>query len=841
MNNLFETLAARGFVENGGGVSQEEYQQGEEQPEQEQEQAQEESAQSQSQEQVPEQQGHPGYNQRQQNAYGHGQHPHHYQQQQQQGGNRYGDRYGNKRRRSEDVDGGAGPHGQGYDRPGKQMRGPGGYGHRHQPYPPMGGGDRRFGGPGGPNMQPGWGMPPQMGGMRPPMGMPPMGMGMPPMGMMGMPPMGPGGPRYGHGPGPGPRGPHMPMRPGYPGGQPPRQPGQQGGPRPRCRDYDEQGFCLRGDMCPYDHGTDRLVAGAAGAFYPDQGATADSSAVVLTQEQQQQQQQQQRQHQQMQYEGGMNMGMEGQGGNFAGGRGRGRGGRGGMTMGRGRGRGGMMRNDGFARGEYRSDLTKLVVEKIPLENCTMDQVNDFFKKFGTIVNITLQPNFQKALVEFSSNAEALAAYKCPDTVFNNRFVKVYWHQASNAGEDNKPTGQGAPSSSSHRHVVISEEEQKQQQQQKIEEASARAAELAEKRRQLLAQQQERLKAVHDLQKQKEMLLQKQIEQQKQLMEMLENKSLDAETRASIMNSLKQLSEQIQPLLKSTTNQLAATASVSKSQLNMQAKKAIAEEKEKERLDKELEMLNKLTSLQAEEEELRKRTEEAGGEGAPAPEEVDAATKSLQEKLEALKAEAASMGIDVEALKAGGVGASGPAYRFSGGRGRGMRGGFHRGAPRGAPRGGRGGWRGRGGAVGGAYVNPYKLDLRLQRVTKVVVKGIEVDKIMDGYDMVRSLFEKFGAVKDFSVNEESGLVFVDYEDRKSAELAVSQGYKFDAFSGMKISITWFVEKNTNPATGNEEAGGGEGGEQGEGGEDNVEGQEFYGEEYAGEEEQPAEEF
>ena len=29
--------------------------------------------------------------------------------------------------------------------------------------------------------------------------------------------------------------------------------------RPRCRDYDEKGFCLRGDLCRYDHGADAVV------------------------------------------------------------------------------------------------------------------------------------------------------------------------------------------------------------------------------------------------------------------------------------------------------------------------------------------------------------------------------------------------------------------------------------------------------------------------------------------------------------------------------------------------------------------------------------------------------
>nr|XP_019935780.1 PREDICTED: RNA-binding protein 26 isoform X2 [Paralichthys olivaceus] len=41
-----------------------------------------------------------------------------------------------------------------------------------------------------------------------------------------------------------------------PFGRGPPQPPQQ---RNRCRDYDEKGFCMRGDMCPFDHGSDPVV------------------------------------------------------------------------------------------------------------------------------------------------------------------------------------------------------------------------------------------------------------------------------------------------------------------------------------------------------------------------------------------------------------------------------------------------------------------------------------------------------------------------------------------------------------------------------------------------------
>jgi hypothetical protein len=29
--------------------------------------------------------------------------------------------------------------------------------------------------------------------------------------------------------------------------------------RPRCPDFEERGFCLRGDLCPLEHGANRIV------------------------------------------------------------------------------------------------------------------------------------------------------------------------------------------------------------------------------------------------------------------------------------------------------------------------------------------------------------------------------------------------------------------------------------------------------------------------------------------------------------------------------------------------------------------------------------------------------
>lgn len=70
--------------------------------------------------------------------------------------------------------------------------------------------------------------------------------------------------------------PGMPTFPqaGSPNGQPqfggqgiPRANGNRRDTRQRCRDYENKGYCTRGDACPYLHGTDRVVVpGQDGKF-----------------------------------------------------------------------------------------------------------------------------------------------------------------------------------------------------------------------------------------------------------------------------------------------------------------------------------------------------------------------------------------------------------------------------------------------------------------------------------------------------------------------------------------------------------------------------------------------
>lgn len=94
-----------------------------------------------------------------------------------------------------------------------------------------------------------------------------------------------------------------------------------------------------------------------------------------------------------------------------------------------RGRGGTFTGDHQAfRPDHLRDKKTLVVEKIPEEHLSLDAVNGWFKRFGSVTNVAIDRSGAKALVSFSSHDEAESAWRAEDAVFNNRFVKIFWHR-----------------------------------------------------------------------------------------------------------------------------------------------------------------------------------------------------------------------------------------------------------------------------------------------------------------------------------------------------------------------------------------------------------------------------
>ncbi|KAH9507852.1 hypothetical protein Btru_053068 [Bulinus truncatus] len=96
------------------------------------------------------------------------------------------------------------------------------------------------------------------------------------------------------------------------------------------------------------------------------------------------------------------------------------------------------RRDNFGRGgirlpgpraPFKPGNVTLEVRKIPPELNNIAKLNEHFGKFGSLTNIQVkyQNDPGAALISFSNNGEATAAYRSPEPVFNNRFIKLFWH------------------------------------------------------------------------------------------------------------------------------------------------------------------------------------------------------------------------------------------------------------------------------------------------------------------------------------------------------------------------------------------------------------------------------
>ena len=250
-----------------------------------------------------------------------------------------------------------------------------------------------------------------------------------------------------------------------------------------------------------------------------------------------------------------------------------RGGSGGARGGfRGGGRGTFSGDAQLFRPERRNDKT-LVVEKIPEDKLSLDSVNSWFKRFGTVTNVAIDARTAKALVSFSDHNEAHAAWKSEDAVFGNRFVKVFWHRpmeghgqkgtrmlaasaplvANIAARTATPTTlTTAPTTTTARKPVV---------------ASNAAAELAAKQK----------------------LLEEQIADQKSLMASLATAS--GEEKKTIMARLRKLGEEMKPSSSPTSipGEAPSHSTSTKQRPAASTEHLSQHDKERVRLDKELDL------------------------------------------------------------------------------------------------------------------------------------------------------------------------------------------------------------------------------------------------------------
>ncbi|KAL2825207.1 hypothetical protein BDW59DRAFT_161922 [Aspergillus cavernicola] len=267
--------------------------------------------------------------------------------------------------------------------------------------------------------------------------------------------------------------PGMPPMPMPPAGAVVTQQPDQMGPKSteRCPFYETQGICYLGAACPYQHD---MVPGAS----KDDEYDPKSANIVADF---------QRRRSEAPTRGNDR------------GRGRGRGGDRGGFANRGR------RSEFSAAGPNEDASVKtIVVEQIPDDKLDEFAVRDFFSQYGEIADISLQPHRKLALITFSDHLAAKRAWSSPKVIFDNRFVKVYWHKPK--GERNHDQRPGASESREESQPFNQEEFERQQ------EEAQKAYEEKLKRRK------ETEEAKQALEKQRDELIKKQEEEKQRLLQ-----------------------------------------------------------------------------------------------------------------------------------------------------------------------------------------------------------------------------------------------------------------------------------------------------------------------------------
>lgn len=91
------------------------------------------------------------------------------------------------------------------------------------------------------------------------------------------------------------------------------------------------------------------------------------------------------------------------------------------------------------RGPFNVLNSKLLVRQIPSELNNISKLNEHFSKFGTIVNlqVAFQNDPEAALIQFAAPDEAKRAIQSPEAVLNNRFIRLHWYREDGGDAQNQ--------------------------------------------------------------------------------------------------------------------------------------------------------------------------------------------------------------------------------------------------------------------------------------------------------------------------------------------------------------------------------------------------------------------
>ncbi|XP_001633840.2 RNA-binding protein 26 [Nematostella vectensis] len=431
----------------------------------------------------------------------------------------------------------------------------------------------------------------------------------------------------------------------------------------------------------------------------------------------------------------------------------------------------------------------LEIKKIPRDQNNITKLNEYFKRFGNIVNIQVNAfnDPEAALVQFSNSLEARNAYRCPDAVLGSRFIRVFWHNPdqqpqqkdNSAGREpkkvfepkkptmfqsgkttfvRKPSEAATTESSTVPQTVVSETKSSTTTATitttsevttsaavlTVAPATTPASAIAPSAsttvtstvkpvvNSKLQQQQDLMIKKLEIQKQKQELLDKQIQQQKLLISKLEKKNLSANEKSAIMKTLKLLSSNIEGL----KQEVEIAAITVKSKESPQQARQIAQ---KAILDQELDLIS----------------HQHHGED----------TTELKKKVEELKQEAKSLGLFDGPSR--GRGASAHVR----GRGRGARG------------------RGRGAGARVWTRESATLDKRPKQISVANITSEQKENVVEH-------FMEFGNVDRVDYESKTSILVLTFRTRKEAEIAFAKGRRLKE---QMLDVSWYRPSSPTAAS------------------------------------------
>lgn len=167
----------------------------------------------------------------------------------------------------------------------------------------------------------------------------------------------------------------------------------------------------------------------------------------------------------------------------------------------------------------------IIITNIPDEKLSIDQINEFFKVYGSISNIHVDSYNHKATVQFGTEGEAQSAYSSPNAVFGDSNVKVTLPRMKQSL--NAATRAASESINTPQPIALNamSDEQKLKREEVLRKAAENLAKLEdEKQRQKVASSVETV----------EQVVRRQMDEQKKLFSQIQDPNLSSSEKLSLM-------------------------------------------------------------------------------------------------------------------------------------------------------------------------------------------------------------------------------------------------------------------------------------------------------------------